>query len=240
MCTVTFMPKAGSGFILSSSRDEFPGRNIAGIVRREAKNGLVVFPQDAWAGGTWIAADARGFVLCLLNGAFERHDRTPPYRKSRGVMLLELMDAVEIPECFQDYNLEGIEPFTMIIAGINILQEFRWDGRQRYLRQYDPRSKHIWSSSTLYCNEARKRRETWFTDWFDADREYSREAILDFHCSAGKGDDHNGLVIDRGGIVRTISITQVVAEQGQCCLYHFDLDAGVPRLTEEAPVVTKR
>ncbi|MFZ4426329.1 MAG: NRDE family protein [Saprospiraceae bacterium] len=236
MCTVTFIPGGGGGFILSSSRDEFPDRKISGIVCREAKNGPIVFPQDSWEGGTWIAADARGFVLCLLNGAFDRHERIPPYRKSRGIMLLELMAADAIPEYFRAYNLAGIEPFTLIMAGKTVLWEFRWDGRRRYLRPCDPGTKQIWSSPTLYCEQARKRREAWFADWLGDGPEYSREAALDFHCGAGGGDTHDGLVIDRSGLVRTVSITQVVARHGASCLYYFDLCAGAPRLIEEVPI----
>lgn len=239
MCTVTFFPIGDGGFILSSNRDEFPGRKISGIVRREAQNGQIVFPQDSWEGGTWIAADALGVVLCLLNGAFDRHDRTPPYQKSRGIMLLELLAADEIPECFRYYNLEGIEPFTMIMAGKGVLWEFCWDGLQRYLRQCDPGIKQIWSSPTLYCQSARKHRELWFEDWFGTGQDYSREAVLGFHSGAGKGDARDGLLIDRDGIVRTVSITQVVTRHnGECRLYYHDLYAGAPRLIEEVLVAT--
>ena len=223
MCTVTFFPKPCGGFVLSSSRDECPERKISGVEHRQNSSVRVVFPQDSLAGGTWIAADSNGQVLCLLNGAFSGHVRTPPYRKSRGLIVLELLESTDIPSRFKEYDLEGIEPFTLIWAGQGILWEFCWDGVQRGMRRRDPSVKHIWSSPTLYDHEARIRREGWLEEWFNVPGAYTREAILKFHQEAGKGDAHDGLVIHRDGTVRTVSISQFVVERGAYGFYYFEL-----------------
>lgn len=236
MCTVTFFPRPGGGFILSSNRDESPERGIAGIVQRKGSSGTIVYPQDALAGGTWIAADSGGRVLCLLNGAFDRHERRLPYRKSRGLLVLELIDEPNIPASFQDYDLEGIEPFTIIMAEGNALWELCWDGSQRYLQQRDAGTRHIWSSSTLYGREARMRRAQWLEDWFKDSSEYTREAAMDFHREAGKEDLHDGLIMDRGGIVQTVSISQLVAEKGNSCFYYFELENRIPVLRSQISI----
>lgn len=230
MCTITFFPKPCGGFVLSSSRDECPDRKIAGVVQMESKSARIVFPRDALAGGSWIAADSNGQVLCLLNGAFFGHERTPPYRKSRGLIVLDLLEATDIPSCFEGYDLEGVEPFTLIWAGQGMLWKFCWDGVRRVLQRLDPGNKYIWSSPTLYNHEARTRRERWLEDWFDTPGDYSREAILKFHHEAGKEDSYDGLVICRAGSVQTVSISQFVAERGFYSFYYFELEESAPVL----------
>ena len=54
-------------------------------------NKKIIFPKDAKAGGTWFAAADTGVIAVLLNGAFKKHIAQPPYRKSRGLILLEIM-----------------------------------------------------------------------------------------------------------------------------------------------------
>ncbi len=230
MCTVTFFPQPCGGFVLSSNRDECPDRKISGVAHRQSSSARVVFPQDALAGGTWIAADSNGQVLCLLNGALSGHMRTPPYRKSRGLIVLELLESTDILSRFKEYDLEGIEPFTLIWAGQGILWEFCWDGERRGMQRRDTRSKHIWSSPTLYDHEARMRRERWLDDWFDVPGAYTREAILRFHQEAGKEDVHDGLVIYRAGTVQTVSISQFVMERGAYSFYYFELEERIPVL----------
>ncbi|MEO0339976.1 MAG: NRDE family protein, partial [Bacteroidota bacterium] len=89
MCTVTFIPQQGQDFILSSNRDEQASRSPQGLSRIDQFQKELLFPRDTEAGGTWIAASNKDQVVCLLNGAFELHHRQPPYRKSRGIMVLE-------------------------------------------------------------------------------------------------------------------------------------------------------
>lgn len=230
MCTVTFFPNPSRGFILSSSRDESPERKISAVVQRQMGSTSFVYPQDATAGGTWIAADSTGRVLCLLNGAFERHAHIPPYRKSRGLLVLEFMEAMDIPSFFQQYHLEGIEPFTLILASQGVLWEFLWDGNKRFMQQRDANAKYIWSSPTLYDREARVLRELWLKEWFEPSQEYSREKILEFHQEAGKEDPHNSLVMNRSGTVRTVSISQFVVEKKPFGFYYFELEDKAPVL----------
>lgn len=220
MCTVTYVPLGRQGFVLTSNRDESPSRAARGLVRRDS--GLV-FPQDEGAGGTWIATHQKGVVLCLLNGAFERHDRELPYRMSRGIVLLELMETPHIPSAFEGYDLSGIEPFTLVLAGAQGLWELRWDGLQRHLHQADPAVKYIWSSATLYDRTVRARREEWFRQWALAHPQAQRGDVLHFHKTAGEGNPWNDVVMNRNGIVQTISITQVVEDSGDLSMHYFDL-----------------
>ncbi len=223
MCTVTYVPRSGGGFYLNSNRDEAPSRAAEGLVQSTTNGKKIVFPKDRGAGGTWIAANEEGMALCLLNGAFERHERKLPYRMSRGIVLLELLEAPDIPYAFSKYHLEGIEPFTLILAGWNVLWELRWDGVLRHPKPLDIRESHIWSSATLYDAEVRNRREQWFRTWEQASLHSDLENLLTFHLHAGEGDPWNDVVMNRNGLVQTISVTSVVHLGQELEMHYFDL-----------------
>ena len=89
MCTVTFLPKGDTDFILTSNRDEDPSRASLALVAESVGSQIVHFPKDPKAGGTWFASNKSDFTLCVLNGGFEKHKHNPPYRLSRGLMVLD-------------------------------------------------------------------------------------------------------------------------------------------------------
>ena len=54
MCTITFIPKSNNDFILTSNRDEAPGRETFPPEIYEEEGVKLLYPKDALAGGTWI------------------------------------------------------------------------------------------------------------------------------------------------------------------------------------------
>ena len=169
----------------------------------------MIFPRDTGAGGTWIAASADNRVVCLLNGAFEKHQHRPPYSKSRGIMLLEFFDFPSAHRFCHNYEFQGMEPFTMIAAEKQQLLEIRWDGEQIFFKECPPNEAHIWSSATLYSKEIREKRESWFAQWLVHDPKFNTDTILQFHRNAGDGDSENDLIMNRQSIVQTVSITSI-------------------------------
>lgn len=210
MCTVTYLPQGRDQFILTSNRDEMPSRSPRKVTITRSGSQQLAFPRDEMAGGTWLAASSTNRLACLLNGAFDRHDRRPPYRMSRGIMVLEYFNFPGTELFLEEFPFEGMEPFTMILYDHGQLHELRWDGNRPHPRQLDPSRPHIWSSATLYSREVRKKRESWFADWLQGRRAFSREAILDFHRTAGEGDPWNDVIMNRNGVVRTVSISSIV------------------------------
>jgi hypothetical protein len=103
-----------------------------------------------------------GDAAVLLNGAFICHDAEPPYRSSRGIILLNIFSAERPSVTFTKISLQDIEPFTLIMLENNCLYEFRWDGTEKYCKQLSTNRAHIWSSATLYDGFAVKKREQWF------------------------------------------------------------------------------
>lgn len=218
MCTVTFVPQGENDFTLTTNRDEAPGRSPQGIEREED----LIFPRDTTAGGTWIAASADNRLVCMLNGAFTLHQRNPPYRLSRGVMALAFFSYKSATDFFGQFDFTNIEPFTMVVFDRGKLYDYRWDGKKQYISQLNANERYIWSSATLYSPTVRAQREHWFQEWASAGQ-YHAEAIRQFHTTAGTGDPWNDVVMNRHGVVRTVSITQVIKQKHAVSMHYYDL-----------------
>jgi uncharacterized protein with NRDE domain len=131
MCTVSFVP-GKDAFYLTSNRDEKKLRKPAQLPQMHLFGHCeMVFPRDGDAGGTWITLCGNGNAGVLLNGAFKNHAKKEYYRKSRGLIFLEIMDDQNPVRNFQRYLLKGIEPFTMIIWQNSRLYECRWDEQEK-------------------------------------------------------------------------------------------------------------
>jgi hypothetical protein len=227
MCTVTYFP-LGPGFVVTHNRDEAPARGAHGLFRVRTASDTLLMPRDPEARGTWIAASKRGFAACLLNGAFTRHERQPPYRRSRGLVLLDLFEFASPDTFWQQYALHGIEPFTLLVFAENRVGEYRWDGRRRYRKDLAPAEPHFWCSATLYPSPMARRRERVFRDgiaaWsatppgFDPAR-----ALLALHRHGTVGDPGYDFVMKRQDRVQTLAITQIVASPQRLRMTYCDL-----------------
>lgn len=213
MCTLTYLPNSNGGFILTSNRDEKVDRKATLPPENYYHHGVrVVYPKDTQGGGTWLATAENGFTLCLLNGAFEKHNSTPPYRKSRGLVLIDFFEYNQVGKFLANYEFNGIEPFTLVIIEkqLNVvLHQIRWDGSMIHhllLNEHEP---HIWSSATLYNIETIAERELWFKEWLAVHPEPTIHDMLYFHHFGGKGDQHNDLLMNRGDRLKTLSISSV-------------------------------
>jgi hypothetical protein len=237
MCTVTFIPARNKVF-LTSNRDEKSWRQdaVAPAVY-EFASGKILFPKDPDAGGTWIAIHENGNAIVFLNGGFTAHQPQPPYRKSRGLILLDLIEGATPYNSFLAIKLTNIEPFTAIIWDDQHLFECRWDGEQKHTKELDESKPHIWSSVTLYDEAIIARRNKWFSDWLQKNSTPSQEDILHFHQFTGDGDCYNDLRMNRNGKVFTVSVTSLAIGDGQAGMQYVDLKND--RQTEDVLVIEK-
>ena len=223
MCTVSFVNSEGRIFI-TSNRDEniirpsaIPPKNYT------VKGKNVIFPKDPKAGGTWYIVDEEGTVLVLLNGAEEKHERKSSYRKSRGLIVLELMSENSPKDFWEQIDLDNIEPFTLVLFQNNQLFQLRWNGTNKEKLVLDPNEKHIWSSSTLYSVSVRKERADLFYAFLENKGLLSETDMYQFHRYADQENTENGLVINRNGETKTLSITQSIIEKNKVAILHYDL-----------------
>lgn len=224
MCTVTFFPKGDNEYILTSNRDVAPDRHANDLLSQNIKGQKVIYPKDPKAGGTWIAIGENGRMVCLLNGGFIKHTVSPPYKKSRGLIVLESFEWDSFEAFAKKYDFENIEPFTLI--GLNPKEgffEFKWTGEMRFLRKLDNQTPIIWSSSTLYNRPIRAMRQSWFELWLTENKNLNPQAIIDFHLNGGEPDLMNGFVMNRSNVVCTTSISQVVFQNQATIISHTDL-----------------
>jgi hypothetical protein len=210
MCTVTFIPKSLGGFTLTSNRDEAPSRKAIQPMVYNVNGVELVYPKDEVAGGTWFGLSSKKRLICLLNGGFTAHEREDSYRSSRGSIVLDLLVAEDVLVAIDIYNFNGIEPFTIILVDWGkelVLYELVWDGSISHLSE-KPLAPKIWSSSLLYSEEVKKKREAWFSEFIFNNLNPSEAELLEFHKTAGEGSKETDLIMDRG-FVKTKSITQL-------------------------------
>lgn len=216
--------------MITSNRDEKVIRPSA----TEPKNYLInnkniIFPKDPKAGGTWFAVDETGTTLVLLNGANEKHTVNPSYRKSRGLIVLDMISSLSPKDFWQEVNLENIEPFTLVLFQESELYQLQWNGINKDSTSLDTKKNHVWSSATLYSKEIREHRADWFHSFlsrsFGTNSIVSETEILHFHRHTEAENQENGLVINRREELKTLSITQSVTEMNKVAILHYDLTA---------------
>ncbi len=225
MCTVMFLPKDDK-VIMVSCRDEDPRRPITEAPEVFVNNGLgMIYPQDGGAGGTWIGINEHGHVLILLNGAFEKHAREMNYRKSRGLIVKEMLSAQYPVSYWNELLLYQIEPFTLVIWAWASLHELVWDGHHKHHVVHDPQQPHIWSSATLYDTAAKAQRKQWFTDGLTHGLLNHPNDVLSF--LQAHRDAENGFVMNRHPHLATLSIGIVEQKQNRLRFNYLDVGSNI-------------
>lgn len=223
MCTVTFVRSNGR-IIITSNRDEQVLRpNAIEPKNYTLNNKNLIYPKDPKAGGTWYVIDENGNVLVLLNGAAEKHQILENYRKSRGIIVLDIMSSLSPILAWDQIDLDAIEPFTLVLFENQNLYQLRWDGNNKGKLSLDTNHNYIWSSATLYPKEIRENRARWFFDYMNSKTEFSENEMFNFHRYTENGNSENGLVINRNDFLKTLSITQTIIENKEVNMKHYDL-----------------
>lgn len=228
------MPGVGSDYTLTSSRDEQSTRPQAiGPDLVNFGSYTLIFPKDPKGGGTWIASNNAGKTVCLFNGAFKAHTPNYPYRHSRGLIVLDFFKFPDILSFSREYNLDNIEPFTLIIIYNRILTEFKWDGVNTYLLNHEFTNPRIWSSVTLYDSKIIKLREDWFNKWIETNQSVHQPDPINFHLTAGDGRKETDVLMERKAfLLRTVSITSVKVVNNKTRMEYLDLMNNISQIKE--------
>jgi hypothetical protein len=178
MCTLTFIPKPG-GYLIGMNRDENRLRAAALLPFVSDREGLeAVYPREAATGGTWIAANAAGAAIAILNQ--NRGPEAGDKLRSRGTLIPEVIHAgnmKEVVRAVEKSDHTGMLPF--LAAGFfpqqQVIVEWRWDGASLKSRPWTWR-RHHWFSSGIsdslaaqvrgaFCQTAWQRRDAGSLDW---------------------------------------------------------------------------
>jgi len=224
MCTVSFCPNR-EGWLLTSSRDVRLSRPRASFpVQKKVAQEVILYPEDGLAKGTWIGTNTKGLTVCLLNGAFVKHNHTNNYTKSRGQVVLDLLSS-DTPMTYLIADvLEGIEPFTLVFIYKGCLIEYRWDGLRLHKKNLDINKRYLWSSVTLYSEQIISQREKLFSQW-GCEGEITEKESMAYHRSAFEelSPRNSALMLRENEDYGTVSISCVKSVGNLREMYYQDL-----------------
>ncbi len=226
MCTLTFVSLGENECVITSNRDEDPGRPTSDSLQLKQQNqNTLMLPVDKTAGGTWIAASSAGKVHCLLNGAFKPHEFNPPYKLTRGLVLLESLKHPDLSTFHKSFDFEGIQPFTLVAFDLKHKQteEIRFTGDELTHTKINSNKPSIWSAAQLYSKENIEFREELFNEFIADSSRVTPDNLLSFHKQENLSDPDKGFIINREEKVKTTSIIQVVLKNGDLKVRFEDL-----------------
>ncbi|MGR3809249.1 NRDE family protein [Jiulongibacter sp. NS-SX5] len=236
MCVLTYFPCGNGDFIVGSNRDEAINRESALFPDQLTRhNQEIICPIDPVGGGTWIGTN-QNQTLVLLNGGYEKHIPTGNYRQSRGLIIFDFLKKNDPAVFFKTFEFEGMEPFTLVRIdhnAENAITEIRWDEHKgKVFSEIDHTQAQIWSSGTLYDQHARVKRADWYYTHLEKNSlETTEEQLLNFQYEGGKCDPDDSICLDRG-LIKTVSISQIVKKDQSVRFKYFDLKNQEDRLVE--------
>lgn len=188
MCTASWL-REEAGYTVFFNRDELRSRPEARPPRLSRRHGVsFVAPQDAEAGGTWLAANEWGVTIGLLN--LYRAEGGPSVPGSggdfvsRGLLMVDLADcasAAEMTNRLEAEDLFRYRPFTLFCldatGGERVVD---WSGTELSSRTSGDLLPLI--SSSLVDREARRERRRLF-DRYRAGGPLTAVRLLEFHRS---------------------------------------------------------
>ena len=142
---------------------------------------------------------------------------------SRGQVVVEAGTTADTLPFLQEFSLEQVAPFTMLIFEKGELTQLVWDGTNKHFSSLPNDRPQIWSSVTLYPQHIREWRKSLFEKWLTGHQSFDRESIIAFHQLAN-GDPDNDFVMNRSDIVRTLSITSISLKEHSGSILHLALD----------------
>ncbi len=150
MCIASFVFKEHHT-IITFNRDENKSR-IAEFPSWHTQNNDTFFcPIDTEGKGTWIGYNGK-IIATLQNGAFIKHKRTPPYSKSRGIIIKEILATTTIAPFLNLDYLQNVEPFTLSVFNVENrkITIYRFDGKEIFIEEKPHNESFILCSCTLY------------------------------------------------------------------------------------------
>lgn len=230
MCTATWRTTA-DGYVLYFNRDESRSRQAAAPPRRIDRGGMpLLAPADGDFGGTWIATNATGLTVALLNRYQDHAKAGPGPFISRGLLVLDLAEAtdwLDLDARLDVLDFNQYRPFTLLVVEAQG-EAFRaaWDGRRRLPND---RPEPPMASSGYDPEGIEALRHQIFAE-FPAE---GTEALHDFHRSHRPDRGPFSPCMHRFD-ASTVSLTRVEVHGGRITMAYAD---GPPCRTSLGPTV---
>lgn len=132
MCTVSWRYGEEGAYSVFFNRDELRTRAASELVAPSQTGAGTPFvaPRDPVAGGTWLAANAHGVVVGVLNN-YGGMTRPAPGKRSRGELPLAFADCCDqaaIRQQHQRLRPEDYAPFLLLAWDPSGVLAWKWDG----------------------------------------------------------------------------------------------------------------
>lgn len=211
MCTVSWRCRPGA-YRLYFNRDEQRSRPIAEPPTIETIGGVtVILPHDPLAGGTWIASNAYGLTVAILN--YYDAEANAPQRdshRSRGLLVRELSGSASLEAAraaAEDHDLPAYRPFHLLLMSPAGAASGTWSGRELRWQTQPPRT--LLSTSSFETESVLKERRAAYARFLADDD--SDEAHRAFHASHDPERSAFSVCMHRDD-ARTVSYTEVFVD----------------------------
>jgi Transport and Golgi organisation 2 len=224
MCTLTIW-RGNDHFTVTMNRDDAQSRQESSPEVQHGAKGDFISPHDVQAGGSWIAANDRGLIACLLN----RYDAAPQGRTSRGDIVLRAMDlpnaqaaALTLSPAPGDYS-----PFTCLLLDRDHSVRVDWNGAHITRETLTLKPLEMLTSSSWHEHEVRARRSGVIAS-LKARANQLGDTIDAFHCHTEVDGDVWTPMMQRPAS-HTKSITRVRASLATIEMSYWRRDSVVAR-----------
>lgn len=166
MCTLTWKRDPLAGLEVFFNRDELKTRPIAHPPsRHESGDFAFLSPRDPKGSGTWMLANDRGAVICLLN-KWELEGRDIEAPRSRGRLVWRMAGAASPDEVAVHLaKLESYQAFTLVALTPSGDRCWEWDGMELVSREAPP----FLTSSSYRFEEVSRSRRRYFEQGFSGE-----------------------------------------------------------------------
>jgi putative hemolysin len=236
VCTLSWRLTA-SGYDVVMNRDERRTRPSAEAPRPWPGPVPFLAPRDPEGGGSWIAVNAAGLTVCLLND-YGADAESPPAPVSRGRLLVEaagLPTGEAARSWILDADLRAYRPFHLVLFEPGRAPvAWRWTG-VRLLEHVAPAPPLTTSSYRSQKVEAARRR-AWRRRFGPGPAAPTAEALLDFHGSRAPRPDFASVAMRRSDAC-TVSLTHVSVRAGEAVMRYHPGDPARPQPTGSVAVM---
>jgi hypothetical protein len=218
VCTVTWLRGVGRLELLTN-RDEQRLRALALPPREHTSPSGTRYlaPVDPSGGGTWVAVNQHGLVLCLVNH-YQARDPQHTDLISRGGVVTAAVEAADVVGAIgraRELPFERLRGFRLLVlAPDDDPQLLAWDGERVALARGDAVDLPLISSSVQAAEVERARRRT-FAELEGEHGGRTSAMLAAFHASERPAPGPLAVCMSRTD-AWTVSLTRVVVEPERC------------------------
>ena len=119
-------------------------------------------------------------------------------------------------------DMDGIEPYTLIIFDDGNLFQLVWDGAEKHRMLLENDKPYLWSSATLYDSSAQQIRKDLFQNWIAMSPPITKLTVLNFLKSFENKEI--GFLMNRNDSVQTLSYSFIeLLNDKEAVMSYYDL-----------------